>query len=243
MKRSWYLYIAIVVLGFNLLSTKAQFIFEQIRNSDTIVYYVNSPYGNNAEFTWTITGGTIIGHSSPYTADGADTIKVIWNDSNKTSANYGSLRVYEVVNWTSGSSCSSDEEQINVESWVQPKASTDTSGIIICSGESFVIKVDFEGKPEYRYKWKLYDKDNPAIVIEDHTAGFINSINTSTDIVIAGIENSGSAEKLYEFEITDVQDGLPDDMPGNVSLARLTIYVQPKTSAGTLESNEQLIRR
>lgn len=243
MKRPWCLYILLIVFGFNLLSTKAQVTFEQIRNTDTITYYVNNPYGNNAEFTWTITGGTMVGHSSPYTADGADTIQVIWDDSNKTSANYGSLTVSEIVKWPGGSSCSSEEEQINVESWVQPKAITDTSDIIICSGESFAIKVDFEGKSEYKYKWKLYDKENPAIIIEDYTAEFINSINPSTDIVIAGIENSSGAEKLYEFEIIDVKDGFPDDMPGNVSLARATIYVQPKTSAGTLKSNSHLIRR
>ena len=242
MKRS-FLYFSLIVLVFNLMSTKAQVPLVQARSADTIAYYVINPHGNNVEFTWIITGGTIIGHSSPYTSDGADTIKVIWDDTNKNTANYGSLRVYEVVNWPGGSSCSSDEEQIDVEAWVQPKATTDISDIIVCSGEAFVITVDFEGKPDYRYKWKLYDKDNPAIVIEDHTADFITCTDTSTDIGIAGIENNGSTEKLYEFEITDVQDGLPDGMPGNVTSGTVTIHVQPKATAGTLENNEQLIRR
>ena len=242
MRRS-FLYIFLLVLVINGLSAKAQVPFAQARSADSITYYVINPHGNNAEFTWIISGGIIVGHSSPYTADGADSIKVIWDDTNKNTANYGSLSVYEVVNWPSGSSCSSDEEQINVEAWVQPKASIDTSGIIVCSGEEFIITIDFEGKPEYRYKWKLYDKDNPAIVIEDHTAGFIDCSNISTDIVIAGIENNGNTEKLYEFEITDVQDGLIDGMPGNVTSGRATIRVQPKATAGTLESNGQLIRR
>ena len=239
LKETWYLYIIGLVFGFNILNAKAQVTFQQTRSADTIIYYLNTPYSNIAEFTWIITGGTIAGHSSPYTADGADTIQVIWNDSNKTTANYGSLKVSETIKWPGGPFCSSEEEQINVESWVRPKAITDTSDIIICSGESFVIRVDFEGKPEYKYKWKLYDKDNPTVIIEDHTNEFINSINPSTDIIITGIENSGSAEKLYEFEITDVQDGLADGMPGDVLSAKVTIYVQPKTSAGTLNSNSR----
>lgn len=243
MKGAWRLYFIGFVFGLNLLNAKAQVDSDPIRNTDTITYYLKNPYGNNAEFTWTITGGTILGHSSPYIEYGADTIHVIWNDSNKTSANYGSLKVSEIVHWPGGSSCASKEEQIDVESWVRPKAATDTSDIIVCSGESFAIKLDFEGKPGYKYKWKLYDKENPAIIIEDHTTEFINSINPSTDIVIAGIENSSSTEKLYEFEVTDVQDGLTDGMPGNVSMARVTINVQPKKSAGTLESNKHLIRR
>ncbi len=196
-----------------------------------------------AEFTWTITGGTIAGYSSPYTADGADTIKVIWNDSNKTSANYGSLTVSEIINWPSGASCQSAEEQIDVESWVQPKAITDTSAIIVCSGEPFVISIAFEGKPEYRYKWKLYDKENPIILIQDYTASFITSINPSADIVFDGIENSSNTENLYEFEVTDIQDGLNDSIPGNVSMARVTVYVQPKPIVGILNSTNPLIRR
>ena len=232
-----------LVLGFNMLNTTAQVTFQQERSADTIVYYVINPNGNNAAFTWTITGGTIAGHSSPYTADGKDTIQVIWNNSNKTSPNYGSLKVSEIVKWPGGATCPSDDEKINVESWVQPKAIIDTSEIIICSGETFVIKVDFEGKPEYKFKWKLYDKENPAIIIEDHTAEFIYSSNPSIDIVIAGIENISSAKKLYVFEITDVQDGFSDDMPGNLSLSGVTINVQPKTTAGTLKSNKHLIRR
>ncbi len=243
MRRPWWPYISLVVFGFNLLSAKAQITFEQIRNTDTITYYVINPYGNKAEFTWTITGGIIVGHSSPYTANGADTIKVLWDDSNRTSANYGILRVSEIVNWSGGSSCSSEEEQINVESWVQPKAIAFTSDSVICSGESFVINVDFEGKPEYKFKWKLYEKDNPTIIVEDHTNEFTISITPSTEIVLAGIENSSNTEKLYVLEITDVQDGFPDGMPGNLSSARVTLYVQPKASAGTLNSNGNLIRR
>ncbi len=243
LKKTCYLSITGLVFGFNMLITEAQVTFQQARSADTIIYYLINPYGNIVEFTWTIAGGTIAGHSSPYTAYEADTIRVIWDDSNKTSANYGSLKVFEVINWPSGPSCSSEEEQINVESWAKPKAITDTSDITTCSGESFVVKVDFEGKPGYKYKWKLYDKNNPALVIDDHTAEFISSAAPSANIVVAGIENNSSIEKIYEFEITDVQDELTDGIPGNVSLARVTIYVQPKSPAGTLKSNNHLIRR
>lgn len=233
----------LIIFGLPLLSAHAQISPEQIRNTDTITYFVNNPYGNQAEFTWIITGGIIIGHSSPYTADGADTIRVLWDDANRTSANPGSLLVSEIVKWPDGSSCPSDVEQIDIESWVQPAALTDTSGIIVCSGESFLIGLDFEGKPGYQYKWKLYDKDNPSVILEDHTAAFISCMYTSTDIIIPGLVNTGSAEKLYVFEVTDVQDDLPDGMPGNVSSGRVMVHVQPKTSTGTLKSNNHLIRR
>lgn len=221
----------------------AQVPVEQARSADTITYYIINPNGNIAEITWTITGGTIIGHPSPFTADGADTIQVIWNDSNKTSVNYGSLKVSEILKWPGDISCSSPEEQINVESWIRPKAKTDTSNLIVCPGESFAIKVDFEGKPGYRYKWKLYNRDDPACIIEDHTAEFITSINPSTDIIIGGMENNTGTEKIYEFEITEVQDALNDSIQGDVSMAGVSIYIQPKTSVGTLKNNSNLIRR
>ncbi len=243
MKKPWYCYIVIIVFGFKLLNVNAQIDYEQIRNTDTISYYVNNPYGDKAEFTWIITGGTIVGHSSPYTADGADTIQVIWNDSNKTSANYGSLKVSEIIDWSDEASCQSEDEIINIESWVQPKATTDTSGIIVCPGESFVISIDFEGKPGYHYKWKLFEKDKPEILVEDYTADFINCVNPSTDIIIAGIENSSSTQLLYEFVVTDVQDELIDSMPGNVLEARAIIYVQPKPPVGVLKTTTHLIRR
>lgn len=238
------LYLVGLIFVFNLLKINAQIDYEQIRSADTIKYYVNNPYGNNAEYTWIITGGVIVGHSTHYTADGADTVNVIWNDSNKTSANFGFLGVSEVLLWKGvPSSCQSDEEQINVQSWVQPRVITDTSDIIVCSGESSLINLNFEGKPGYRYKWKFYDKENPSAIIEDHTTEFIDCDSTSTDIVLPGIENTGNTEKLYEFEVTDVQDGLDDGIPGNVSLGRVTIRVQPKPQAGTIKSSNYLIRR
>lgn len=238
-----YIYISLIVFGLKLLNVNAQIDYEQIRNTDTISYYVNNPDGDRAEFTWTITGGTIAGHSSPYSAIGADTIKVIWDNSNKSSANIGSLKVSKIINWPGGSSCQSEEEQIYVESWVQPKAITDTSSIIVCSGESFAISIEFEGKPGYRYKWKLYDKENPEILLEDHTVDFINSMDPFKNIAIAGIENSSNTEKFLEFEVIDVQDGFDDNMPGDVSMASVTIYVQPKPKTGILKSPNSIIRR
>jgi hypothetical protein len=238
-----YLYIIGLVLVFSRLYVNAQIDYDTIRNTDTISYYVNNPHGNRAEFTWIIDGGIIVGHSSPYTEDGADTIQVIWNDSNKTSANYGSLKVSKIVKWPGGASCPSEETEINVESWVQPKAATDTAGIFVCSGESFVIPLDFEGKSPYQYKWKLFEKEHPGVLVEDHTAGFISSTGPSTNIIIAAIENNSNTEKLYEFEVTDIQDGLHDGMPCNVSLARVIIHVRPKPSAGILKSTNHLIRR
>ena len=237
------LYVSGIVLVFNLLYVNAQIDYDTIRNTDTIVYYVNNPHGITAEFTWTIDGGTITGHSSPYTADGADTISVMWDDANRTSANYGSLKVSKIVKWPGGVSCQSDETEIHVESWVQPKASTDTTGINICPGESFTIQLVFEGKPPYQYKWKLYEKEDPGVIIEDHTAGFISSPGPSTGIIIAAIENNSGTEKIYEFEVTEVQDGLDDGMPCDVSMAGVTVYVQPKPAAGTLENSNHLIRR
>ena len=79
MEKPLRLYIAIVIIGFNFLHAGAQSANEIVRNTEPVTYYVNNPFGNNAELTWTITGGTIMGHASPYTADGADTIKVLWN--------------------------------------------------------------------------------------------------------------------------------------------------------------------
>ncbi len=243
MKRFKNLFIIVFVFGFNLLNVLAQVPLQQTRSADTIAYFLNNPNGPIEEFTWTITGGVIVGHSSPYMAEAADTIQVVWSDLNKTSANFGSLKVSKVVIWPGGGSCTSPEEKIDVESWVRPKAKTDTSELKICSGESFSVKVFFEGKPDYKYKWKLCDKDNPGIIVEDHTAEFLISTNSSTNILVAGIENYSNSEKIYEFEITDVQDGLTDNMPGDVSMARVTIYLQPKTSAGLLNNNNHLIRR
>ena len=225
------------------MNTLGQIPVEQARSADTIIYYIINPYGNDAEITWTITGGIIVGHPSPFTSDGADTIQVIWNDSNKTSANYGLLKVSEIVKWPGGISCPSPEEQLNVESWSRPKAITDTSDLLLCPGEYFTIKIDFQGKPEYSYKWKLYERNNPTLIIEDHTAEYITSISSSTDIVIPGIENDTGTEKIYEFEITDVQDALNDSIPGDVSTAGVSIYVQPKSPAGVLKNNNYLIRR
>lgn len=239
------LYLVGLLLVLNFLNINAQIDYEQVRSADTTSYYVNNPFGDKAEFTWTISGGIIAGHSSPYTADGADTIRVIWNDSNKTSANYGFLTVSEIIHWQSPSSasCQSNDEQIYVQSWVQPKAATDTSAIIVCSGEEFLINLNFQGKPGYRYKWKLYDKDTPSVIIEDHTTDFINCDSTSTDIIVPGIVNTGNTEKSYEFEVTDVQDTLNDGMPGNVSMGRVTVRVQPVPKAGIIKSSNQLIRR
>lgn len=243
MKTIRLLYLVRLVFVFNLININAQIDYEKIRNTDTISYFVNNPYGNMAEFTWTIYGGTIVGHSTIYTAEGADTIKVIWNDLNKTTSNFGSLKVSESLNWPGGFSCQSEEEQINVESWVQPKATTNISSIIVCQGESFVVTINFEGEPGYQYKWKLYEKEYPDILIEDHTTDFINSINTSVDIIIAGIENNSNTQKLYEFVVTDVQDEYNDGMTGNVLMSKATIYVQPKPLMGTLKTTNHLIRR
>lgn len=216
---------------------------EQARSADTIAYYIINPYGDIAEITWTITGGTIVGHPSTYTADGADTIQVVWNDFNKNSINHGSLIVSEIVKWPAGISCASPEEQLNVEAWVRPKAITDTSGLVVCPGEPFAIKVDFEGKPGYRYKWKLYDRNDTAIIIEDHTAEFITCVNSSTDILVDGIENNTGTQKIYEFEITGVQDALNDNIPGDLSMAGVSIHVQPEPPVGILKNNNSLIRR
>jgi hypothetical protein len=237
------LYIAIFVCGFSLSDANAQVIFEQVRNTEPITYYVKNPYGNRAEFTWTITGGSIVGHASPYIADGADTIQVIWDDQNRNSSNYGSLRVSEIVKWSESSNCSSEEEQINVESWVQPKARTDFPEITVCSGETITVSVYFEGMPEYRFKWKLYDTENPEIVIEDHTTEFIRCNEPLTDIIITGIDNNTPSEKIVEFRITDVRDAFADGMPGDVSLGTVMIYVQPKPLAGTLKSSHHLFQR
>ena len=237
------IYIIGLITVFNFLNANAQIALEQIRNTDTVTYYLLNPEGNNAEFTWTITGGSIAGHTSPYTAVGADTIQVIWDDSNKTTANYGSLKVSKVINWAGGASCTSPEEQIDIESWVQPKAITDTTGIIVCPNEPFSIKLDFEGNPAYKYKWKLYDKDNPTVILVDTTAAFLSTTNTSTDIELEGIENLGSAEKIYVFEVSDVQDAIEDGMPGDISMGRVNIHVQSRSSAGTLNSTNSLIRR
>ena len=243
MKDLWRIYLIGIVFGTSLLNTYAQVSFEQSRSADTIIYFVQNPYGNNAEFTWTITGGNIVGHSSPYTANGADTIQVIWNDSNKTTANIGSITVSEVVNWPGGSSCPSDEEKINVESWVQPKAIAEGNNLKVCSGESFILKISFEGKPGYEYKWRLYSKTDSTIVIEDYTSDFISCSDTTADIVVAGIENNSPTEEIYEFEVTDVKDGLADGMPANISMAKVNIHVQPESSPGTLKNSNTLIRR
>ncbi len=243
MKSIRYSYFLGLVLSINILNIHAQVPIEQARSADTISYYINNPYGNSAEITWSINGGIIVGHFSPYIADGADTIQVIWNNSLKNSANDGFLAVSEIVHWLGGSSCQSPEEQIYVEAWAPPKAITDSSSLKICPGESFTIQVVFEGKPGYRYKWKLYERENPALLLEDHTTDFITCNNPSADIIIAGVENNTGIEKILEFEITDVQDGLSDNMPGDISMGKVSIHVQPKKSAGTLKSNNYLIRR
>ena len=243
MKITRFLYLIGLAFALSLSEVNAQIAYEQSRSADTISYYVNNPYGDKAEFTWNVTGGVIAGHTAPYTAIGADTIQVIWNDSNKTGPNYGSLTVSEVIHWDGGSSCLSNSEQINVESWVRPKASTDTTDIIICAGESFLIRLNFEGKPGYQYKWKLYEKDDPAVIIEDHTADSVISKDPSADITIAGIDNTGNTENLYEFEVTGFQDGLNDSIPGDITVGKVTIRVQPKPRAGKIKSNNHLIRR
>jgi hypothetical protein len=231
------------VLGFNILNANAMIPPEEARSADTIIYYIKNPYGNSAEITWSITGGIIVGHSSPYTADGADTIKVIWNDTKKSSVNPGSLKVSEIVKWAGGTSCPSPEEQINVESWVKPKVITDTLALNICSEDSIIIKVYFEGKPEYKYKWRLYEKNNPSQIIEDYTTNFIISNDTITYIKIAGIKNTTGSVQIYEFEITEVHDGLTDKTHGDVSMGKTSIYIQSETSIGTIKNNNQLIRR
>lgn len=238
-----YAYIIGLVFSLGVLHNYAQDSIVLTRCSVPITYYVHNPYGNNATFTWTITGGTIPGHTSPYTSDGADSISVIWNAAATTEANPGSLKVWETVHWPDGASCSSAEEQIQVEAWVRPKAITDTTDRYVCLDEAFTIPVFFEGKPGYRYTWKLYDKDNPYIIIEDHTAGYISCDSTYTDILIAGIRNTTGTEKQYIFEITGVQDSLDDGMTGEISTARITIHVWPKTSTGILYNNNHLIRR
>ncbi len=243
MKKTGSQYLIGLFIAIHVLNINAQDTTELARSADTIFYYIINPHGNNAEITWTITGGIIIGHSSPYTEDGADTIRVIWNDSNKTNANYGSLKVSYIVNWAIGSSCESPEEQINVESWVRPKAIVNTSSLSICSGDTFKIRVNFEGKPGYKFKWKLFDRDNPAKIIEDHTETFITCNDSLTDILITGIDNNTGTEQVYDFEITDVNDGLTDGTPGDVSTAKASIYVQPKALPGILKDDNHLIRR
>jgi hypothetical protein len=235
-------FIGLVFLFF-IRNAIAQISPEQIRNSDTISYYVIAPFSSKAEFTWTITGGSIIGHSSPYTAIGADTIKVIWNNSNKNDANYGTLNVFERISWSGTDYCQSEETDIKVESWVRPAAIAEMSNINVCQGEPFTVSVRFQGKPGYNFKWKLYDKENPNILIEDHSTEFINCSYLSADINLNGINNSSDSLKYYVFEITDVQDGLNDNLSADLSMGKIIIGVQPIPNIGIPQSNKKLIRR
>lgn len=238
-----YAYFIWLVFSIGIYQVYAQEPVVQDRSADTTIYYVENSLGSNAVFTWNITGGIIPGHGSSYTAEGADSIEVIWNDSCKSCANKGTLTVYKIVSWPDGNFCISPEEQISVEAWSRPKATADTNTRFVCSQKAFDIELSFEGKPGYQYQWKLYDKNNPSLVLEDHTDEYTSSGNPFTSISIAGITNTSEVEKQYVFELTALKDALDDGMPEDLTEAKKIIVVRPQASAGQLKYTNYLKRR
>ena len=214
-----------------------------IRNTDPISYTVSNPDGNNATFTWTVTGGTIVDQSSPYSATGANSIQVIWDNANKTSVNIGNLTVSKVIDHGDGVSCPGPDQIMEIQSWVSPKATVATSNFHVCSGEASTVDLTFEGKADYSYKWKVYQKDTPANIVEDKTGSFLTSNTSSVTVDIASVVNISGSDIIYVFAVTQVQDAFADIDDGDITTATVEMTVHSTSDIGPIQSGSSLISR
>ena len=221
---------------------------QTIRNNTDVQYTVNNSDGTNAIFTWTITGGTIIVSGlpqvSPYTQLGtaASTVSVYvrWDNTNKTTANAGSLIVSKTVG-----TCTSINQTFTVQSWVAPKASISTMPFSVCSGTPISVNANFEGNAGnsgYLYQWRVV-KVSDGSIVEDHTASSISSVTATSTITIANIVNNSGAAILYRFELTLMQDGFTDVASGDISAANVIFTVNSVPVIGIISSSNSLILR
>jgi hypothetical protein len=219
-----------------------------VRNSSDVQYTVSNSDGTNATFTWTVTGGTIIvggiPQVSPYTQAGTAaatvSIYVRWDNTNKTSANSGTLSVSKTVG-----TCSSNTQTFNVQSWVAPLARVTTTSFNVCSGTGSSVNVSFEGNAGtsgFGYKWRVI-KVSDGSVVEDHTATTLYSASNTATVNIAAIANTSGAAVQYQFELTLMQDGFTDVANGDLTAAKVTFNVNPEPVVGPINSSNSLILR
>jgi hypothetical protein len=221
---------------------------QTIRNNSDVQYTVSNPDGVAATFTWIVTGGTIyisgVAQPSTYTQPGTAaanvSIFVRWDNTNKTSANAGTLSVSKTVG-----TCASTVQTFTVQSWVAPLARVSTASFSVCSGTASSASVDFEGNAGnsgYLYSWRVVRVSDMSVV-EDHTASLIPSTTTTVTPSIAGITNTSGAPIQYRFELTLMQDGFTDIAAGDVSAANVTFTVNPVPAIGPINSSNSLILR
>ena len=221
---------------------------QTVRNNADIQYTVSNPDGITATFTWTVTGGTIyvggIAQVSPYAQPGTVaanvSIYVRWDNTNKTSANAGTLSVSK----TTGT-CTSNVQTFTVQSWVTPLARVTTVPFSVCSGTSSSVNLNFEGNSGssgYLYRWRVI-RISDGSVTEDHTAASISTAAPAAIATIAGITNASGAPIQYRFELTLMQDGFTDVAAGNITTANVTFTVNPASAIGPISSSNSLILR
>jgi hypothetical protein len=216
-----------------------------VRNTSDVQYTVQNPDGASASFTWIVSGGTIIvggvAQTSPYVQAGtaASTVSVYvrWDNTNKTSANNGTLNVSKTVG-----ACGSSTQTFTVQSWVSPLARVTTAPFSVCSATSSSVSVNFEGNAGnsgFLYQWRVV-KVSDGSVVEDHTASSVSSATSTANISIAAITNTTGAAVSYRFEITSIQDGFTDIANGDLTAANVTFSVNPEPVVGPISSSDSL---
>jgi hypothetical protein len=224
-----------------------------------VTYSVANTEGTKASYTFTITNGTIqsvtpaSGTKTALTATFTDvpngtpvSITVVWNNTNKTSSNDGTITVSKTVDFGGGSCGSAGTQVSNIKSWTMPLAKVTTPTFDVCSGVAPApIAVSFEGNAGtsgYEYKWKV-SKVSDGTGGEDHTASFTSSAAASTTVPVAAITNNSGAPIAYKFEITQMQDGFTDIVNGDITTASVTFNVNPVPTVGPISSVPVIIAK
>lgn len=218
---------------------------QTVRNNSDVQYTVSNPDGLAATFTWTVTGGTIyvggLAQVSPYSQPGTVaanvSIYVRWDNTNKTTANAGTLSVSKTVG-----TCASSVQTFTVQSWVAPLARVTTTPFSVCSGTASSASIDFEGNAGnsgFLYRWRVV-RVSDGSVVEDHTSSSISSATSPVTPTIAGITNTSGSPIQYRFELTLMQDGFTDIATGDIAAAKVTFTVDPAPAIGPINSSNSL---
>jgi hypothetical protein len=207
-----------------------------VRNTSPITYTVANPDGAGTTFSFIVTNGTILVNGAPkaspfdtLTAAANVSIQVRWDNTNKTSANIGTLAVSKTLGTCAGSVLT-----LNVQSWVAPSVTASSTTTTFCSGGAPLIDLAFQGKSNYGYTWQVLDASNN--VVQGPTA--VANVNTiTTTVTPSGITTAGT----YRFQITTMQDGFTDVV--NNSVVTVAYTINPIPTINNINSSSNLTPR
>lgn len=219
-----------------------------IRNATNPTYTVANPDGAAATFTWTVTGGTIVvggvDQVSPYTAAAANAIEIRWSNTNRNTANTGTVTVTKVVDYGGGAvTCTpSTAQTFNVEAWTSPKGDATTADFDDCAGATPSVALAFEGRANYEYQWRVYNQAAPGVDIQT-SGGWVSGAAATATVNIAALANATAADIVYVFELTQMRDGFIDIAAGTITDSQVLITIHPIPVVGPVNSSSSLILR